>query len=110
MPEDYITEKGKIDRKKEEALYKRYIDRDEHGQEKFVTEQEEWEREQTAKAKAQVSQSERADEGEYEYVFDDTQRINFIMDSKLEGEEKALTKEQRFLQEQLKAAEKKQLQ
>ncbi|MDA4133405.1 MAG: hypothetical protein OK454_09835, partial [Thaumarchaeota archaeon] len=34
MPEDYITEKGKIDRKKkEDALYKRYVDRDEYGQE-----------------------------------------------------------------------------
>lgn len=108
MPEDYITEMGKIDRKKkEEALYKRYVDRDEHGQEKFVTEQEEWEREQTTKAKAQVSQSERIDEGEYEYVFDDAQKINFVMDSRLEGDGKALTKEQRFLQEQLNAAKKK---
>ncbi|KAI9879752.1 MAG: hypothetical protein M1830_007377 [Pleopsidium flavum] len=108
LPEDYITEKGKIDRKrKEEALYKRYVDRDEHGQERFVTEQEEWEREQTAKAKAQISSNERVDEGDYEYVFDDAQKINFIMDSRLEGDGKSLTKEQRFLQEQLKAAEKK---
>ncbi len=108
LPEDYITEKGKIDRKrKEEALYKRYVDRDEHGQERFVTEQEEWEREQTAKAKAQISRAERMDEGDYEYVFDDAQKINFIMDSKLEGDGKHMTKEQRFLQEQLKAAERK---
>lgn len=108
MPEDYITEKGKIDRKKkEEALYKRYVDRDEHGQERFVTEQEEWEREQTTKAKAQIAQKERVDEGNYEYVFDDAQKINFIMDTRLEGEGKALSKEQRFLQEQLRAAETK---
>lgn len=108
MPEDYITEKGKIDRKKkEEALYKRYVDRDEHGQERFVTEQEEWEREQTTKAKAQIAQKERVDDGNYEYVFDDAQKINFIMDTRLEGEGKALSKEQRFLQEQLKAAETK---
>ncbi|KAI9675587.1 MAG: hypothetical protein M1817_000953 [Caeruleum heppii] len=108
LPEDYITEKGKIDRKrKEEALYKRYMDRDEHGQERFVTEQEEWEREQIVKAKAQISQAERVDEGDYEYVFDDAQKINFIMDARLEGDGKALTKEQRFAQEQLKAAERK---
>lgn len=108
MPEDYITEKGKIDReKKKQALYKRYVDRDERGQERFVSEQEEWEREQTAKAKAQISQSERVDEGEYEYVFDDAQRINFVLDSRLESDNKPLTKEQRFLQEQIKAAEKK---
>lgn len=108
MPEDYITEKGKIDReKKKEALYKRYVDRDERGQERFITEQEEWEREQTAKAKAQISQSERVDEGDYEYVFDEAQRINFVLDSRLESDSKPLTKEQRFLQEQIKAAEKK---
>lgn len=108
MPEDYITEKGKIDRKKkEEALYKRYVDKDEHGQERYVTEQEEWEREQTAKAKAQISQSERVDEGDYDYVFDDAQKINFVMDTRLDSDAKPLTKEQRALQEQLKAAEAK---
>ena len=108
MPEDYITEKGKLDRqKKQDALYKRYVDRDEHGQERFVTEQEEWEREQTAKVKAQIAQSERVDEGDYEYVFDDAQRINFVMDSRLDSDAKPMTKEQRFIQEQIKAAEKK---
>ncbi|KAH0555932.1 hypothetical protein GP486_006123, partial [Trichoglossum hirsutum] len=108
LPEDYITEKGKIDKKrKEEALYKRYVDRDEHGQERFVTEQEEWEREQTARAKAQITRAERVDEGDYEYVFDDAQKINFIMDSRLEGDHKSMTKEERFFQEKLKAAEKK---
>lgn len=108
MPEDYITEKGKIDRKKkEEALYKRYVDKDEHGQERYVTEQEEWEREQTAKAKAQISQSERVDEGQYDYVFDDAQKINFVVDARLESEGKPLSREQRALQEQLRAAEAK---
>ena len=108
MPEDYITEKGKIDRKKkEEALYRRYVDKDEHGQEKYVTEQEEWEREQTAKAKAQISQSERVDEGQYDYVFDDAQKINFVVDARLESEAKPLSREQRALQEQLRAAEAK---
>lgn len=108
MPEDYITEKGKIDRqKKEEALYKRYVDRDEVGQERFVTEHEEWEAEQTAKAKAQINRAEFVDEGDYEYVFDDSQKINFIMDAKMEGTRKPMTKEQRMLQEQIDAAEKK---
>ncbi|GIJ98913.1 hypothetical protein Aspvir_001035 [Aspergillus viridinutans] len=108
MPEDYITEKGKIDRKKkEEALYKRYVDRDERGQERFITEHEEWEMEQTAKAKAQIKRAEFVDEGDYEYVFDDTQKINFVMDTKLEGTRKPLTQEQRLLQEKLDAAEKK---
>lgn len=118
MPEDYITEKGKIDRKKkEDALYKRYVDRDELGQEKFVTEHEEWEMEQAAKAKAQISSKpEFVDEGDYEYVFDDSQQINFVTDSKskMAGTQDAngkpmpvLTGEQRVLQEKLDAAEQK---
>lgn len=108
LPEDYITEKGKIDKKrKEEALYTRYVDRDEHGQERFVTEHEEWEKEQTAKAKAQIQRAEYVDEGDYEYVFDEAQKVNFIMDSKLEGDQKPLTKDQRMMQQQLNAAEQK---
>ena len=110
MPEDYITEKGKIDKKrKEEAMYKRYVDRDEYGQEKFVTEHEEWEREQTAKAKAQVQSRERVDEGEYDYILDEEQGIKWVLDSRQAGEGKGMSKEERFLAEQLKAAEKKAL-
>ncbi|KAK8154823.1 putative mRNA splicing factor RNA helicase [Phyllosticta citrichinensis] len=106
LPEDYITEKGKISRKKkEEALYKRYVDRDEYGRERFVTEQEEWEREQTAKAKAQIARPERVNEGDYEYVFDDSQKINFIMDQALPGQR--LSKEQQMLAKQITAAEAK---
>ncbi|KAK7712032.1 hypothetical protein SLS57_007907 [Botryosphaeria dothidea] len=106
LPEDYITEKGKIDRKKkEEALYKRYVDRDEYGREKYVTEQEEWEMEQAAKAKAQILRPERVNEGDYEYVFDDTQKINFVMDQALPGQK--LNKEQQRLAQQITAAEAK---
>ncbi|KAF3923371.1 hypothetical protein ABW21_db0204814 [Orbilia brochopaga] len=109
LPDDYITEKGKIDRKrKEEALYKRYTDRDETtGQERFITEHEEWEREQQSKAKAQINRAEREDDGDYEYVFDDSQKINFLMESTQAGT--SASKEQRFIEEQLKAAEKKAL-
>jgi pre-mRNA-splicing factor ATP-dependent RNA helicase DHX16 len=110
MPEDYITEKGKIDRKKkEDAMYKRYVDRDEYGHEKFITEHEEWELEQAKKAKAQIQSTERVDEGEYDYVLDEEQHIKWVMDSKLPGEGKGLNKEERFIVEQLKAAEKRAL-
>jgi pre-mRNA-splicing factor ATP-dependent RNA helicase DHX16 len=110
MPEDYITEKGKIDsQKKKDAMYKRYVDRDEYGQEKYVTEHEEWEREQTVKAKAQIQSTERVDQGEYDYVLDDAERIKFIMDSTLAGEGKGMSKEELFLSQQLDAAEKKKL-
>lgn len=111
MPEDYITEKGKLDRKrKEEALYKRYVDRDEYGQEKFVTEHEEWEREQATKAEAQIRRVERENDS-YDYVLDDAQYIQWSLDSKLAGEGKNLakTKEQTFLDAQIDAAEKKAL-
>ncbi|KAG6041208.1 hypothetical protein E4U41_005593 [Claviceps citrina] len=109
MPEDYITEKGKLDRKKkEEALYKRYVERDEFGQEKFVTEHEEWELEQAAKAKAQIQvQRTEMENEEYSYVMDDTQYIQWNLDSRLAGEGK--TKEQAFLDAQIDAAEKKAL-
>ncbi|RYP28548.1 hypothetical protein DL767_007154 [Monosporascus sp. MG133] len=110
MPEDYITEKGKIDKKrKEEALYKRYVERDEYGQEKFVTEHEEWEREQAQKAKAQINRAEREYEGDYDLVLDEDQFIQWSHDTTLAGEGKTLTKEQRFLEAQIEAAEKKAL-
>ncbi|KAG6114932.1 hypothetical protein E4U31_000084 [Claviceps sp. LM219 group G6] len=108
MPEDYITEKGKLDRKKkEEALYKRYVEKDEYGQEKFVTEHEEWELEQTAKAKAQIQRPEMDNNEDYSYVMDDEQYIQWTLDTRLAGEGK--TKEQMFLDAQIDAAEKKAL-
>lgn len=107
MPEDYITEKGKLDRKKkEDALYKRYVERDEFGQEKFVTEHEEWEQEQAAKAKAQIQRVE-IENDDYDYVMDDQQYIQWNLDSRMAGEGK--TKEQMFLDAQIDAAEKKAL-
>lgn len=112
LPEDYITEQGKIDRrKKEEALYKRYVEKDEHGRETFVTEHEEWEREQAAKAKAQVkvARPELEYDGEYSFVLDQEQYIQFSLDSRLAGEGKQLTKEQQFIAAQIEAAEKKEL-
>ncbi|KAJ0385831.1 hypothetical protein COL922a_005535 [Colletotrichum nupharicola] len=108
IPEDYITEKGKIDRKrKEDAMYKRYVEKDEYGQEKFVTEHEEWEREQETKARAQIQRSEREND-DYAYVLDEEQYIQWNLGSSLPGEGK-LTKEQQFLAAQIEAAEKKQL-
>ncbi|RYC53865.1 hypothetical protein CHU98_g12344 [Xylaria longipes] len=110
MPEDYITEKGKIDKKrKEEALYKRYVERDEYGQEKFVTEHDEWEREQTQKAKSQINRAEREYEGDYAPVLDPEQYIQWNLGSTLAGEGKQLTQEQRFLEAQIEAAEKRAL-
>ncbi|KAJ9615223.1 hypothetical protein H2200_001297 [Cladophialophora chaetospira] len=107
LPEDYITEKGKIDkRKKEQALYSRYVDRDETGRERYVTEHEEWEREQTKRAEAQIKKSEYVDEGDYGYVFDESQQMKFILADRLDGD-KGMTKEKRDLEQRLNAAEAK---
>ncbi|KIW92347.1 uncharacterized protein Z519_07331 [Cladophialophora bantiana CBS 173.52] len=107
LPEDYITEKGKIDkRKKEQALYQRYIDRDEAGRERYVTEHEEWEKEQTRRAEAQIKRAEYVDEGDYNYVFDESQQMKFVLSDTLEGD-KGMSREQRELQQRLSAAEAK---
>jgi pre-mRNA-splicing factor ATP-dependent RNA helicase DHX16 len=77
MPEDYITEKGKIDRKKKESvLYQRYEeDRD---QNKFVTDQDQWEQNQIVKSQLKVGAKDRfKQEEQYDYVFDD-QTIEFL--------------------------------
>ncbi len=92
LPEDYITERGKIDkRKKEEALYQRYVDRDETGRERYVTEHEEWEREQTKRAEAQIKKSEYVDEGDYGYVFDESQQMKFVLADTLGGDGRGMT-------------------
>lgn len=106
MPEDYITEKGKIDKKKkEEALYKRYQD-NEREKEKFVTEQDQWEEYQTNKATAKVGTLNKITPvEEFEYVFDDSQKIDFVLRNTLEGV--FLNKEQKIMEERIKEAEKK---
>ncbi|CAG8480443.1 3773_t:CDS:10 [Cetraspora pellucida] len=77
MPEDYITEKGKIDKKrKESVLYQRYEeDRDPN---KFVTDQDQWEQTQIVKSQLKVGAQDRIkDDEDYSYVFDD-QAIDFL--------------------------------
>jgi pre-mRNA-splicing factor ATP-dependent RNA helicase DHX16 len=109
MPDDYITEKGKMDtKKKENALYSRYVDRDERGREKFVTEHEEWEREQLAKTKAQIIVADRQNEREYDYVFDEEQQIKWVTDAALKGGMNQMqSQEERLMAQQLLAAERK---
>lgn len=81
MPLDYINEKGKIDRsRKEAAMFARYQGgRDDV---KTVTDQETWEAEQTRHAMARHGRRDdvllKEPEDEYEYVFDNTQQIEFI--------------------------------
>lgn len=109
MPEDYITERGKMDTKrKQDALYSRYVDRDQQGRERYVTEHEEWEREQLEKTKAQIIVTDRANEGDYEYVFDEEQQLKWVTDQAMKGGMSEMkTQEERLMAQQLLAAEKK---
>lgn len=109
MPEDYITEKGKLDTKrKHDTLYQRYVDRDDQGRERYVTEHEEWEREQLAKTKAQIVVADRVNEAEYEYVFDEEQQIKWVTDAVMKGGmSKMQSQEERLMAQQLLAAERK---
>ncbi|OAA33329.1 DEAD-like helicase [Moelleriella libera RCEF 2490] len=91
MPENYITESGKLDRKKkEDALYKRYVDKDERGQDKFLTEYDEFDQEQAAKAAAILKRAE-PEVQDYELVIDEEQFIKWKSDSTLAGEGKQQT-------------------
>ncbi|KAL2152694.1 hypothetical protein VTH82DRAFT_5878 [Thermothelomyces myriococcoides] len=104
LPDQY----GVDSKKKEEALYKRHVERDAYGNEKHVTEYEEWEREQTVKAKAQIQSRERDDDGEYDFLLDED-AITFVRDAaKYAQPNDGLTQEQRILKEKIDAAEKAQ--
>ncbi|CAK4031706.1 pre-mRNA-splicing factor ATP-dependent RNA helicase cdc28 [Lecanosticta acicola] len=109
MPEDYITEKGKMDvKRKQDALYSRYVDRDQQGRERYVTEHEEWEREQLEKTKAQIIVTDRVNEGDYEYVFDEEQQLKWVTDQAMKGGMSQMqSQEERLMAQQLLAAERK---
>ncbi|KAK0755007.1 P-loop containing nucleoside triphosphate hydrolase protein [Schizothecium vesticola] len=102
LPDQY----GADSHKKEDALYKRNVEKDEFGKEKFVTEYEEWEREQTVKAKAQIHSREREDAGEYDFILDED-AISFVRDAaaRFAQPSDGLTPEQRALRDKIDAAE-----
>ncbi|KAJ2907779.1 hypothetical protein GGI21_003546, partial [Coemansia aciculifera] len=95
MPEDYITEKGKIDRKKKhDALFKRYEDpdarRSKHGGAPVLTEQQQWEQQQVNKSKLDVGARGKAAESggkEYDYVLD-LANIDFVLEDTMNAEKK----------------------
>ena len=94
----YMQEAGQ---NKEDVLNKRHKDRE------WVTDVQLWEEEQTARAKATSGlrgSGQRINEADYEYVFDESQKLNFLQDA---SSKQLLTKQQRVFEEQLKAAEAK---
>jgi pre-mRNA-splicing factor ATP-dependent RNA helicase DHX16 len=105
LPEDYITEQGKIDtKKKSNVLYQRYDDN--KGQEgQFVTDVDQFEQSQTMASSLKTGALDKVViEDEYDYVFDESQAIKWVMDGALEGQ---LTAKDAALKAQVEELEKK---
>lgn len=105
LPDDYITEQGKMDKKKRHnALYQRYEEnKPVDGQ--FVTDVDSWEESQRDKTNLRTGALDKEFvEEEFEYVFDDTQKIEFLQDERMGG---TLTKEAQEMIERIDELEKK---
>ncbi|KDR82656.1 hypothetical protein GALMADRAFT_32856, partial [Galerina marginata CBS 339.88] len=106
LPEDYITEQGKIDKKKkQDALYKRYEDA-KPKDDQFVTDIDQWETSQTQHSTFKTGAMDKKEVADdYEYVFDESQTIKFVMESSLPGV--GMTPAEKLLQAQIDEAEKR---
>lgn len=102
LPEDYVTDGGKIDRKrKEDALYTK---QKEVG--KIISDYDQWENQQVAQVKkSKIAHPDEIivpNQEEYEYVFDDSQNIEFLLD---DSNTSHLSKEQQVLEKKIKDEE-----
>ncbi|THH31166.1 hypothetical protein EUX98_g3025 [Antrodiella citrinella] len=104
LPEDYITEQGKIDKKKKESvLYKRYEDA-KPKDDQFSTDVDQWEAAQTKHSTFKTGAMDKPElVMEYDYVFDESQTIKFVMDRTLAGE--GMSAKDKLLQQQIDEAE-----
>lgn len=105
LPEDYITEQGKIDKKKKEGvLYKRYEEA-KKTEDQFTTDVDQWEASQTKHSTFKTGAMDKPEIVEdYEYVFDESQTIKFVMESTMGGEG-MLSAKDKLLQQQIEEAE-----
>ncbi|KAG0150240.1 hypothetical protein CROQUDRAFT_58456 [Cronartium quercuum f. sp. fusiforme G11] len=107
MPEDYITEQGRLDKKKKhDALYKRY-EESKRPADEFVTDVDRYESIQTQNATTNYGALDRPTLVEdYEFVFDESATISFLMDkdSRIGG---TLSAKDAALQAQIDAAERR---
>ena len=106
LPEDYITEQGKIDKKKKESvLYQRYEEA-KPKDDQFVTDVDQWEASQTMHSTFRVSAMDKRQLVEdYEYVFDESQTIQFVMESTMNND--AMSARDKLIMEQVQEAEKR---
>lgn len=104
LPDDYFTEQGKIDKKKKESiLYARY-DEQRDGKD-FTTDVDQWEESQTRHSTLKTSAQDKEEIVEdYEYVFDESQTIAFVMDQTLGGTA-PLSAKDALLKQQIEEAE-----
>jgi pre-mRNA-splicing factor ATP-dependent RNA helicase DHX16 len=107
LPEDYLTEQGKIDKeKKQNALYKRYEEA-KPKDDQFTTDVDQWEASQTLHSTFRTGALDKKNIVEdYEYVFDESQTIKFVMDQTLKGEGMMSAKD-KLLHQQIEEAEKR---
>ncbi|KAI0279232.1 P-loop containing nucleoside triphosphate hydrolase protein [Russula aff. rugulosa BPL654] len=105
LPEDYITEQGKIDKKrKESVLYQRYEEA-KPKDDQFVTDVDQWEASQTKHSTFKTGALDKPElVDDYEYVFDESQTIKFVMDRTMAGEGHLSAKD-KLLQQQIEEAE-----
>lgn len=106
LPEDYFTEQGKIDRKKKESvLYQRYEEA-KPKDDQFVTDVDQWEQSQTVHSTFRTGAMDKQEVVEdYEYVFDESQTIQFVMENTMSGEQ--LSARDRLIMQQVEEAQKR---
>ena len=106
LPEDYFTEQGKIDRKKKEGvLYQRYEEA-KPKDDQFVTDVDQWEQSQTVHSTFRTGAMDKREIVEdYEYVFDESQTIQFVMENTMSGEQ--LSARDKLIMQQVEEAQKR---
>jgi pre-mRNA-splicing factor ATP-dependent RNA helicase DHX16 len=107
LPEDYLTEQGKIDKKrKNNVLYQRYEDA-KPKDDQFVTDVDQWEASQTKNSTFKVGALDKPEFVDaHEYVFDESQMIQFVSSDQMAGEGRLSAKD-KLLQQQIEEAEKR---
>ncbi|CCM01881.1 uncharacterized protein FIBRA_03952 [Fibroporia radiculosa] len=107
LPEDYITEQGKIDKKRKEGvLYQRYEEA-KPKDDQFTTDVDQWEAAQTKHSTFKTGAMDKQEIVEdYEYVFDESQTIKFVLESTMGGEGQ-MSAADKLLQQQIDEAEKR---
>ncbi len=107
LPDDYFTEQGKIDKKKKESvMYQRYEEN--HDQKNFVTDVDQWEESQTRNSIVKTGAMDKPElVDDYEYVFDENQTIQFVLDQSLGGTMPMLSQKDALLKAQMEEAERR---